>query len=56
MAWKRWYNAGHHKVSKGVYGGMFNVWPGTNGIIESIVKHPNELTEVCLMWGLQQIV
>jgi hypothetical protein len=45
----RWFNRGQYEAYKRVYGRMFNVLLGGDGLIEAIVKHPSEFMEVCLM-------
>jgi hypothetical protein len=52
----RWFNRGHYKVYKRVYGGMFNVWLGTVCLIEAIIKYTKEFKEVCLMCEFEQVV
>jgi hypothetical protein len=51
VARNSWFNRDHYKGCKRVYGGTFNVWLGTVGLIEAIIKDANEFMDVCLMCG-----
>jgi hypothetical protein len=56
VATNRWFNRGQYEPYKRAYGGMFNVWLGTGGLIEAIIKDANEFMEVCLTCDLEELV
>jgi hypothetical protein len=53
VAYDRWYDGGLYKVCEKVYGGIYNMWPVIDGMMEALTMNMNEtFIRVYLIAGL----